>query len=224
MFSRAKRHHQLWEAGSEKSFMMRHYIQHHEDVPKDQVEYSFEVLQYHRSAFERQVQEACAIKWSREDPGVLNLNRKLEYNRSIIPEIGTQQDPTKEETEEDDRVTKKILEWKIKRGKEKAAEKERIRREKLERRAEERREMNQSNLDAWLAGGEATRVARETKRQYQLVEGDLELGNLFQEASEQMPPPPPPQTPREHTPRRKGTMRGLTLEQIRRRRKRWQKY
>ena len=77
-----------------------------------------EVIKYHRTAFEHQVQEACLIKWSMADSGTRNLNRKLEYNRSIIPELGKSKEPTKEEREHDEEITNNILKWKAERARE----------------------------------------------------------------------------------------------------------
>lgn len=107
-----------------------------------------EVIKYHRTAFERQVQEACLIKWSMADPGIRNLNRKFEYNRSIIPELGKSEEPTKKEREQDEAITEKILKWKAERAKE-AKEKKRA---LLEQKKADRRQRNleQGSLDKWL--------------------------------------------------------------------------
>ena len=60
------------------------------------------------------MEEACLIKWLSGDPNVRNCNLKLEYNRSIVPELGDPEAPTQEEIRKDEEITRKILEWRQK--------------------------------------------------------------------------------------------------------------
>ena len=53
LYSRSKQHHQLWLRGDKNSWMMRHYIQCHLDVSKEDVEFCFEAIEFHSTAFER---------------------------------------------------------------------------------------------------------------------------------------------------------------------------
>ena len=89
MYDRGRKHLQLWKACHPDSWMMCHYVDKHADTQKDMTTYTFEVIKYHRSALERQVEEACLKKWLKADPKVENLNSKCEYNRCIIPKLGS---------------------------------------------------------------------------------------------------------------------------------------
>ena len=95
--------------------MMRHHIEVHPEVPREQIEWSFEGIRFHRTAFERQVEEACLIKWSRGDHEIQNCNQKMEYNRCIVPELGDPDAPTPKEVRRSEETTEKILEWRRKR-------------------------------------------------------------------------------------------------------------
>ena len=110
LYTRAKRHYQLWVRGDTSSWMLRHHFETHKEVPREDVHFSFEAIKYHRTAFERQVEEACLIKWSRGDPGINNCNLKLEYNRSIVPELGDM-GATPEDIKKSETITKEILAW-----------------------------------------------------------------------------------------------------------------
>ena len=53
---------------------LRHYVRHHQDVPKEDARFTYEVLKFHRSAFDRQVHEALQIKWSKSDPAIISVS------------------------------------------------------------------------------------------------------------------------------------------------------
>ena len=78
------------------------------------------------------------------------MNRKMEYNRRTIPDIGQSLEPTKEEKEHGDKITKKILEWKANKARETRDNRERIQMEKRATRDGARKINDQSNLEAWL--------------------------------------------------------------------------
>ena len=100
----------LFERNEEASFMMKHFISSHWEERKENVRFRFEVKKYCRTAFERQIFEAVAIKRSRNDPQVSNLNSKCEYTRCILPDIrdGVVSDDDEEE------LKRKINEYKEK--------------------------------------------------------------------------------------------------------------
>jgi hypothetical protein len=66
--------------------MLKHAIQHHDGRDPQEVRFHMRVLQYHKSAFERQIDEAVKIQTSRKTSKI--MNSKSEYNRSSIPRLG----------------------------------------------------------------------------------------------------------------------------------------
>ena len=82
---------------------------------KEEVQSFFEVISFHRTA--------CLIKCSRGNGETVNLNSKLGYNRSLIPDLGNDDSTTPKEIEENDNVIEEILNWNEDRKKEKAEEK-----------------------------------------------------------------------------------------------------
>ena len=58
----------------------------------------------------------------RGDPSITNLNRKIEYNRCILPELQDPDEMTEEEKKREDEITKIIEEWKVEKDKKKAEE------------------------------------------------------------------------------------------------------
>ena len=77
LYTKSKRHYQMWIWGDAQSWMMRHHMDIHPETPREEIRWTFEDIRYHRTAFERQVEEACLIKWSRGDSGINNCNQKL---------------------------------------------------------------------------------------------------------------------------------------------------
>ena len=116
LYTRSRTHQRLWERADIRSWMLRHYVLTHQDIERSQVEFTFEAIKFHRTAFKRQVQESCLIKWSKQDPEKNNLNNKCEYNRSIIPELGAATNPTTTEMEEERKTIEKVKEWKVRNG------------------------------------------------------------------------------------------------------------
>ena len=53
------------------------------------IDFSMRTLKFHRSAFDRQCQEAISIK-VRSSRGDTLLNNKKEYNRSLLPELAVE--------------------------------------------------------------------------------------------------------------------------------------
>jgi hypothetical protein len=67
------------------SHKLKHSIEHHEGNSPEDVTFHMKVLKYHRSSFERQIDEAVKIQHNRK---YNILNSKSEYNRSSIPRLG----------------------------------------------------------------------------------------------------------------------------------------
>ena len=111
LHTRSKQHHKLWLNNQKSSWALRHYVKHHQDVPKEDAKFTYEVLKFHRSAFDRQVHEALQIKWSKADPGTNNCNNKCEYNRCLLPDFDRKQysDADLQDEEDTDRL---VEEWK----------------------------------------------------------------------------------------------------------------
>ena len=63
------------------SHMLKHALAHHRDQDPNLVKFHMKVLSYHKSYFERQINEAVKIQYNRENH---ILNSKAEYNRSSI--------------------------------------------------------------------------------------------------------------------------------------------
>ena len=65
--------------------MPKHAIQCHGGEDPKQIKFHMKVLQFHKSSFERQIDEAVKIQLNRQ----FNiLNSKSEYKSSFIPRLG----------------------------------------------------------------------------------------------------------------------------------------
>ena len=67
------------------SHMLKHAIECHENDDPESIEFHMKILSFHKSSFERQIQEAVQIQHNRK---CNLLNSKSEYNRSSIPRMG----------------------------------------------------------------------------------------------------------------------------------------
>ena len=68
-----------------KSHMLKHIVDKHEHEDHSQVVFRMKVLQYHQTAFERQVSESVKIQSHRKHH---LMNSKSEYNRCALPRLG----------------------------------------------------------------------------------------------------------------------------------------
>ena len=66
--------------------MLKHILDRHEDKKPEEVKFLMKAVKFHRSAFERQIQESVLIQANR---GHNLLNSKSEYNRCALPRLGT---------------------------------------------------------------------------------------------------------------------------------------
>ena len=85
-----------------KSHLLRHAIEEHPELDPDSIKFKMKILSFHKSAFERQIREAVLIT---EFAGPKLLNSKIEYNRSLIPQLSVKLGPNKS-TSEDPEITK----------------------------------------------------------------------------------------------------------------------
>merc|ERR1712121_360650 len=84
------------------SFMIRHMIRDHKQIPIETSKefMKFTILEYHRKPIERMVAEATEIRRMKKLPKKKLLNSKMEYSRTLIPEI-TEKPITEREMEEE---------------------------------------------------------------------------------------------------------------------------
>ena len=68
---------------SNKSMMLRHVLDNHQGEEISEVRWGMEIIQFKRSAFERQIKEAVLIQQESEKHHI--LNSKAEWNQSKIP-------------------------------------------------------------------------------------------------------------------------------------------
>ena len=67
------------------SHMLKHVVDKHEGEKIPEIEWRMKVLKFHKSSFERQVNESVSIQSIRM--GNYLLNSKSEYNRSAVPRL-----------------------------------------------------------------------------------------------------------------------------------------
>ena len=68
------------------SHMLKHSIEHHGGADPNDVTFHMKVLKFHKSSFERQIDEAVKIQQNNKKCNI--LNSKSEFNRSSIPRLG----------------------------------------------------------------------------------------------------------------------------------------
>ena len=82
-YERGLEHQRDAVAEKENSHIHNHRVEHHPENDTGEKLFGMKVIQCHRSALTRQIQEAVLIANSQEEL----LNSKLEYNRCIIPRL-----------------------------------------------------------------------------------------------------------------------------------------
>ena len=69
-------------------WMFKHYLKHQfEETKKGEMVLTFEVIQFFRPTFERQVSDAVDVRMSSLNPKVINCNSNMEYCRILVPDI-----------------------------------------------------------------------------------------------------------------------------------------
>ena len=66
--------------------MLKHILDKHKGKQPGEVKFLMKAVKFHKSAFERQIQEAVLIQANRAHH---LLNSKSEYNRCALPRLGT---------------------------------------------------------------------------------------------------------------------------------------
>ena len=84
------------------------------------------------------------------------MNRKFEYNRSIVPELGRRMTPTPEELKADEDITERIIAWN--------EEKKRDKVEEAKRKRREQKEKASADIRRWLAEGKILGPPKRDKR------------------------------------------------------------
>ena len=88
VFERSFEHELAFNGVSSRSFMVKHWVDSHlEEEEMDVNFFGVKVLQYTKSAFERQILESVIIEDERSKSNI--LNSKQEYNRCAIPRLAT---------------------------------------------------------------------------------------------------------------------------------------
>ena len=127
--------------------MLKHCVDMHEGVEPEEVEFRMKILKYHKSAFERQVNESIKIKANSRHH---ILNSKGEFNRCALPrlglKIGIREYSKAQEEEEKDAEKERNIEEKIRMLRKKAGKTARSR-QKKEAPAPKRRKKGENNED-----------------------------------------------------------------------------
>ena len=84
-FERGQKHLADRRALNLRSHMLKHAVDMYDGVDPEKIEFRMKVLQYHSTAFERQVSESIKI---RNNAKHHILNSKGEYNRCALPRLG----------------------------------------------------------------------------------------------------------------------------------------
>ena len=128
-----------------RSRMLKHAVDRHEGTNPENIEFRMKVLQYHKTAYERQVSESIKI---RNNSKHHILNSKGEYNRCALPrlglKIGTKEYTKAREEENKDEEKEKNIEEKIRMLRKKAGKTAHIRQGK-DTSAPKRRKTGENN-------------------------------------------------------------------------------
>ena len=97
------------------SHMLRHILEKHENQDFSEVKWHMNILEYTRSAFERQIKEAVKIQQDRGGQNI--LNSKSEWNQCALPRlvtrIGNQEMKSWEEEIAKERKLEELIEEKV---------------------------------------------------------------------------------------------------------------
>ena len=94
------------------TFILKHHLEHHQEVKLGDVKIRFETHRKHQTCFRRQVGEAVAIKLSGSNPKCINIKNKFEHTRCILPDIGAlePEEVEKKKSEAQEKVIEKLRE------------------------------------------------------------------------------------------------------------------
>ena len=92
--------------------MLKHYIEKHKNLKKEDMRFGIKILRSYTSAFERQIGESVWINCYLKQ-GVSMMNSRNEYNRCIIPrltiDLGKDEDIAEFEENEKEREIKREI-------------------------------------------------------------------------------------------------------------------
>ena len=77
---------------SKTSFMLKYILREHGDQQVGDIKFTFEIIRFHQTPLSRMIHEALEIKRSISDPLRRNINSKIEYNRTSLPDIAEVED------------------------------------------------------------------------------------------------------------------------------------
>ena len=102
LFERSNEHREDFLNLSEKSHMLKHYLTHHKDIKREELEFGIRVRKKFKKSFGRQVGEAIVIEQEILS-GTILLNSKSEFNRCSVARltIGTYKDNVEEMKKEE---------------------------------------------------------------------------------------------------------------------------
>ena len=112
LYQRGLKHIDNYRLLNQDSFILRHHIDAHPDLQLGKLQFRFQVVQFHETAMRRQLSEAIEIKFS-STSNKKSLNNKLEYNRSILPNL-CDQEPTQAEKDAERKLVGRIKDAKEK--------------------------------------------------------------------------------------------------------------
>ena len=112
LYVRGGKHEENYRLMNPESFMLRHHMEAHKDLMLGDVRFHFEVVKHHETCFRRQIHEAVEIKLSTTSNRT-TLNSKLEFNRSILPNL-CDMEPTQAEKDNDKKTVDRIKKMKEK--------------------------------------------------------------------------------------------------------------
>ena len=159
------------------SHMLKHSVECHEGIDPETVRFHMRVLKYHKSSFERQIDEAVKIQNNRQ----FNiLNSKSEYNRSSIPRLGVKMGHKEYKTRQefDDEARNdgdKLTEEKIRQLRKQMGKRNQRRTYEMESSAPKRRrtgEMEHMALRNASGDGKCQRTQEKRKEEEPLMETD----------------------------------------------------
>ena len=127
-YERMREHFRDFENLSTSSHMLKHFIEKHRNIKKEDMRFGVKILRSYNSAFERQIGESVWINDYLRN-GVQMMNSRNEYNRCIIPrlriDLGKDEDVAAfEETEKEKEIKREIYRLKEKMRYEKEQQKE----------------------------------------------------------------------------------------------------
>ena len=80
-------HLQSMHGMRKNSFMLKHLLREHQNLNPEDLRFEWKVLKIHAKATERMINESVRIKLEMRDGKNRLMNSKVEYNRSVVPDL-----------------------------------------------------------------------------------------------------------------------------------------